>query len=149
MTLRDRRIWAILGLAGALCVTGSIEVWAQETIAGPAGACPDKTAPFVDPLNEPHWNRWGVDPSQHRFQPSAMAGLAAKDVPRLELKWAFGFPGVARSIAQPTIVGGRAFIGSQGGKVYSLDASSGCTYWEFDAGKSVRSAVVVGPSAGG
>ena len=40
-------------------------------------------------------------------------------------------------------------IGSQGGKVYSLDASSGCTYWEYDAGKPVRSAVVVGPSAGG
>ena len=34
-------------------------------------------------------------------------------------------------------------------KVYSLDASSGCTYWEYDAGKPVRSAVVVGPSAGG
>jgi len=78
-----------------------------------------------------------------------MAGLAAKDVPRLELKWAFGFPGAVRSIAQPTIIGGRAFIGSQGGKVYSLDASSGCTYWEYDAGKPVRSAVVVGPSAGG
>jgi polyvinyl alcohol dehydrogenase (cytochrome) len=151
MTLRDRRIWAILGLAGALCVTGSIEVRAQETIAGPAGACPDKnkTAPFVEPLNEPHWNGWGVDPSQHRFQPSAMAGLAAKDVPRLELKWAFGFPGAARSIAQPTIIGGRAFIASQGGKVYSLDTSSGCTYWEYDAGKPVRSAVVVGPNAGG
>jgi len=149
MTLRDWSIWTILGLAGALCVMGSIAVRAQETIASPAGACPDKNAPFVEPLNEPHWNGWGVDPAEHRFQPSAMAGLAAKDVPRLELKWAFGFPGAVRSIAQPTIIGGRAFIGSQGGKVYSLDASSGCTYWEYDAGKPVRSAVVVGPSAGG
>ena len=149
MAFRDRRIWAILGLAGALCVTSLIAVRVQETIAGRAGACPDKTAPFVEPLNQPHWNGWGVDPAQHRFQPSAMAGIAAKDVPRLELKWAFGFPGAVRSIAQPTIIGGRAFIGSEGGKVYSLDASSGCTYWEYDAGKPVRSAVVVGPSAGG
>ena len=37
------------------------------------------------------------------------------------------------------------FIGSQSGKVYSLDAKSGCTYWEFDAGRPVRTAVVVGP----
>ena len=67
MTLRDQRIWAILGLAGALCLTGSIAVRAQETIAGPAGACPDKTAPFVEPLNEPHWNGWGVDPRSIGF----------------------------------------------------------------------------------
>jgi polyvinyl alcohol dehydrogenase (cytochrome) len=151
MKLRDRRIWTIIGLACALCVTGSIAVRAQETSAGSAGSgdCADKNAPFVEPLSAQHWNGWGVDPAQHRFQPAEMAGLAAKDVPRLELKWAFGFPGAARSIAQPTIIGGRAFIGSQRGKVYSLDASSGCTYWEYDAGKPVRSAVVVGPSAGG
>ena len=130
-------------------LTGSIAVRAQETIAGPAGACPDKTAPFVEPLNEPHWNGWGVDPSQHRFQPAEMAGLAANDVPRLKLKWAFGFPGAVRAIAQPTVVGGRIFIGSQRGTVYSLDAQSGCTYWEYDAGRPVRTAVVIGPRAGG
>ena len=138
MTFRDRRIWTILGLACALCVTGSIAVRAQETSAGPAGAgaCPDKNAPFADPMNAPHWNGWGVDPSQHRFQPAEMAGLAANDVPRLKLKWAFGFPGAVRAIAQPTVVGGRIFIGSQGGKVYSLDAQSGCTYWEYYAGRA-------------
>ncbi len=149
MTLRDRRIWAILGLAGALWLTGSIEVRAQETIAGPAGACPDKTARFVEPLNEPHWNGWGVDPSQHRFQPAEMARLAKDDVPRLKLKWAFGFPGAVRAIAQPTIIGGRIFIGSQRGTVYSLDAQSGCTYWEYQEGRPVRTAVVIGPRAGG
>jgi polyvinyl alcohol dehydrogenase (cytochrome) len=46
-----------------------------------------------------------------------MAQLAGEDVPRLKLKWAFGFPGAVRAIAQPTVVGGRVFIGSQGGKV--------------------------------
>ena len=53
MAFRDRRIWAILGLAGALCGTSLIAVRVQETIAGRAGACPDKTAPFVEPLNQP------------------------------------------------------------------------------------------------
>jgi polyvinyl alcohol dehydrogenase (cytochrome) len=78
-----------------------------------------------------------------------MAGLAAYDVPRLKLKWAFGFPGAVRAIAQPTVVGGRLFIGSWRGTVYSLDAQSGCTYWKYDTGRSVRSAIVIGPDAGG
>jgi len=132
-------------------LAASIHAWAQDTAPGRpgVGACPDKSAAFADPTNAPHWNGWGVDPAQHRFQPSEMAGLAANDVPRLKLKWAFGFPGAVRAIAQPTVVGGRIFIGSQRGKVYSLDAQSGCTYWEFDAGKPVRTAVVVGPRAGG
>jgi polyvinyl alcohol dehydrogenase (cytochrome) len=52
-----------------------------------------------------------------------MAQLAADDVPHLKLKWAFGYPGAVRAFAQPTIVGGRLFVGSQNGKVYSLDAA--------------------------
>ena len=72
-----------------------------------------------------------------------------KDVPRLKLKWAFGFPGANFALAQPTVMGGRVFIGSQSGKVYSLDANAGCTYWEFDAGVMVRSAITVGRIATG
>jgi polyvinyl alcohol dehydrogenase (cytochrome) len=78
-----------------------------------------------------------------------MARLPAADVARLKLKWAFGFPGATFAVAQPTIFGGRVFVGSQNGKVYSLDAKSGCTYWEYGAGKPVRSAVVVGPRGDG
>jgi glucose dehydrogenase len=95
------------------------------------------------------WNGWGVDLAQHRFQPAAMAQLKADEVPRLKLKWAFGFPGDTRAYAQPAIVGGRLFVGSAGGKVYSLDAKSGCVHWIFDAGFSVRTAVTIGGSARG
>ena len=105
--------------------------------------------PSADPLNKPHWNGWGVDPSQHRFQPVDMARLALSDVARLRLKWAFGFRGAVRSVAQPTIFGGRVFVGSQNGRVYALDAKSGCTYWQFEAGKPVPSAVVIGPRGDG
>jgi polyvinyl alcohol dehydrogenase (cytochrome) len=152
MKFGNRRRSTILGFAYALYMAASIHAQAQETAPGQpgAGACPDKSADFADPMNAPHWNGWGVDPSQHRFQPAEMAGLAANDVPRLKLKWAFGFPGAVRAIAQPTVVGGRIFIGSQSGKVYSLDAQSGCTYWEYYyAGRPVRTAVVIGPRAGG
>jgi polyvinyl alcohol dehydrogenase (cytochrome) len=89
------------------------------------GAC-TAAAPFTDPLDRPRWNGWGVTPAQHRFQPAAMAQLTARDVPRLKVKWAFGFPGVNRAFAQPTVVGGRVFVGSAGPLVYSLSAESGC-----------------------
>ena len=148
----SRLIGAILGFSLTVFATGLFDARAQETAAGaaPAGACPnDGAAAFADPLNKPHWNGWGVDSSQHRFQPADMARLAPSDAARLKLKWAFGFPGAARSVAQPTIFGGRVFVGSQNGKVYSLDAKSGCTYWQFDAGKPVRSAVVIGPRGDG
>src|SRR5579872_6917738 len=121
---------------------------AEEVGSAPRspGACPAAAATgFADPMSVPHWNGWGVDSSQRRFQPAEMAQLAAEDVPRLKLKWAFGFPGAKFAFAQPTVMGGRVFIGSEGGKVYSLDANTGCTYWEYDAGAPVRSAITVGP----
>ncbi len=69
---------------------------------------------FTEPFTRPHWNGWGVTASQRRFQPAAMAQLSVDQVPRLKLKWAFGFPNVTRAFAQPTVVGDRLFVGSAG-----------------------------------
>jgi polyvinyl alcohol dehydrogenase (cytochrome) len=149
MALRSRLSNAIFVLVCAFWTAWPIGVRAQDTASQNGAICPAAGAPMGDALNRPHWNGWGVDASQHRFQPPEMARLAADDVPRLKLKWAFGYPGAVRAFAQPTIVGGRLFVGSPSGKVYSLDADSGCTYWTFDAGKPVRSAIVIGPQAGG
>ena len=44
----------------------------------------------------PVWNGWGVDASNARFQPAALAGLSVRNVPKLTLKWAFGIPGAMR-----------------------------------------------------
>ena len=79
--------------------------------------------------------------SDERFQGGAAAGLTAAQVSRLKVKWAFGFPGDLDANAQPTMVGGRVFVGSQGGKVYALSAATGCIYWLFDAKGAVRGAV--------
>jgi polyvinyl alcohol dehydrogenase (cytochrome) len=113
------------------------------------GNCPDASGSLADAVAQPHWNGWGTDLSQHRFQPAAMAQLGAADVPRLKLKWAFGFLGATRAQAQPTIMGGALFVGSQSGKVYALDANIGCTHWVFDAGVGVRSAITIGASGDG
>jgi len=98
---------------------------------------------FANSQNGPEWNGWGENTHNTRFQ-SAGQGLTAAAVPLLKVKWAFGFPGDLDANAQPTIVGGRVFVGSQGGKVYSLSADSGCIRWFFDAKGSVRGAVSIG-----
>jgi polyvinyl alcohol dehydrogenase (cytochrome) len=109
----------------------------------------DSLTDLSDPFSHPHWNGWGVDQAQHRFQPASMAQLAAEGVPKLKLKWSFGFPGVNRAYAQPAVVGGRLFVGSASGKVYSLDAKSGCIHWVFDADVRVRTAISIGKDARG
>jgi polyvinyl alcohol dehydrogenase (cytochrome) len=139
---------SVLGFSLIVFAAGSLDARAQET-AAKGGACPNNAAAFADPLSKPHWNGWGVDSSQNHFQPADMARLAPSDVARLKLKWAFGFLGATRAVAQPTVFGGRVFVGSQNGNVYSLDANSGCSYWVYGVGKPVRSAVVVGPRGDG
>ena len=77
-----------------------------------------------------------------------MAGLTPEQVPRLQLKWAFGFPGASAANAQPTIVGGLLFVGGGDRKVYALDAKSGCIRWTFATEAVVRTAISVGPISG-
>ena len=97
----------------------------------------------ADPLAGATWNGFGGDIRNTRFQPSASAGLSPTAVPRLKLKWAFGFPGVSASGSQVTIAGTRAFVGSRNGVVYALDARSGCIVWVFEAEAGVRSTPTV------
>ena len=90
-----------------------------------------------------------MDEAQNRFQPAAMAQLRAADVPKLKLKWAFGFAYATQAYAQPAVVGGRIFVGSAGPKVFSLDAKSGCTYWVSETDGPVRTAISVGARGNG
>ena len=80
-----------------------------------------------------------------RYQPTP--GLAAGDVPKLTLKWAFGFPMGNSSYGQPAVVGGRVFVGGDTGFVYSLDATRlRVLVVPRDAG--VRTAPTVGAGSG-
>ena len=89
------------------------------------------------------WNGWGVDAANTRYQDAKSAGLDLERVPRLKLKWAFGFPGATTAFGQPTVSGGRLFVGSSEGAVYSLDAQKGCIYWKFAAAEGVRTAITL------
>jgi polyvinyl alcohol dehydrogenase (cytochrome) len=93
-------------------------------------------------LSAPGWNGWGRDLENTRYQPDP--GLAAADVPRLKLKWAFAYPG-SQAVGQPVIAGDRLFVSAVDGTVFSLDAKSGCTYWFFQADSTVKGAIAIGP----
>jgi len=100
-------------------------------------------------MSDAGWNGWGATTENRREQSAVAAGLNVALLPRLKLKWAFGFPDATSAWAQPTVVGGWVFIGSQNGSVYALDAKSGCIRWVFSADGGVRTAISVGPRAGG
>jgi len=85
------------------------------------------------------WNGWSVDAANTRYQ--SQPRLSARDVPKLKVKWTFAYPGSKNS--QVTALGDRLFLGSNAGKVYSLNASTGCVYWRYDAKGAVRTAPVV------
>ena len=111
---------------------------------GAIGRCDRNLPALLDPLVSPSWNGWSPTLDNTHFQPESQAGLSAAAIPRLKLKWAFGFPDASSAWAQPTIAGGRLFIGSQNGTVFSLDARSGCIAWTFSAHSGVRGSVTIG-----
>jgi polyvinyl alcohol dehydrogenase (cytochrome) len=114
-----------------------------DVIGAAAGRCA-KTSPLGSLERGARWPGWSPSVANTRFQPGDQAGLAAADLSRLTLKWAFGFPDAASAWAQPTVAGGRVFVGSQNGTVYALDAATGCIRWTFSASGGVRTAIAIG-----
>ncbi|HUY84018.1 MAG TPA: PQQ-binding-like beta-propeller repeat protein, partial [Steroidobacteraceae bacterium] len=129
---------------GAFAATFAVVACAAAVLARSAAAdqpCPAPAAPAPVAIGTAEWNGWGRDIDNSRYQPEP--ALRASAVPKLELKWAYALA-PARSYSQPTVVGGRVFVTSSSGRVYSLDARSGCLYWTFDAAAPVDTVVVVG-----
>jgi polyvinyl alcohol dehydrogenase (cytochrome) len=112
--------------------------------AGDASRMPNRcvNAAAFRPFTGSEWNGWGGDASNTRFQ--ATPGLTAAEIPKLTLKWAFGFPMGNSAYGQPAVVGGRVFVGADTGFVYALDAATGCVRWSFRADAGVRTAPTVG-----
>ncbi len=110
----------------------------------PSRCAPQMMSASFNPEAGPSWNGWGAGPANTRFQSAEQAGITAAQVPKLTLKWAFGFPDTVSAYAQPTVAGGRVFVGAQNATVYSLDAKTGCTYWTFKTQSAIRAAATVG-----
>jgi polyvinyl alcohol dehydrogenase (cytochrome) len=111
----------------------------------PAALTPEKNlcASRADPVSvgSVQWNGWGHDLFNTRYQPEP--AIRAMDVPKLGLKWTFGFQG-GNEFGQPTLVDDRLFVTSSSGRIYALDAKTGCTYWTYDAPAGSRTAISIG-----
>ncbi len=101
--------------------------------------CAEPAEPVA--LGSVQWNGWGRDVDNTRYQPEP--AIRAMDVSKLGLKWAFGYQG-GPSFGQPTAVDGRLFIAGSAGRVYALDAKSGCTYWNYDLPAGASTAITIG-----
>ena len=143
MSTMASRLSGLQRRAIAEFVTGKHFGEPLQTDPSQQAMCADGHGEFVDPQSKPLWNGWG-GLTNSRFQDASSAGLTTAELPRLKLKWAFGFPGDVNAAAQPTIISGRVFVGSQGSRVYSLDAATGCVRWWIATTSTVRAAISVG-----
>jgi polyvinyl alcohol dehydrogenase (cytochrome) len=139
----------IFTLLGYIAPTGGTSP-ADAPSLTPTCKAPAPFAPgaFKTAISAPRWSGWSTGVTNSRFQEARAAGLTPSNVAKLKLKWAFNLGDVTMTRSQPTVVGGRVFIGSMTGVVYSLDVNSGCTYWAFKAPAPVRSGVTLGTANG-
>src|SRR5882762_3320760 len=122
--------------------------WAALLLGGAANAapedisCPSPAGPVA--LSNAQWNGWGRGLDNTRYQPEP--AIRASDVAKLAVKWAFGYQN-GTEFGQPTVVDERLFVTSSSGRIYSIDAKTGCTYWTYDAAAGSRTAVTIGELA--
>ena len=117
----------------------------REEITNP---CPASVPSTRLGSETPAWSSWGGGLANMRFQSAKDAGLDAQAVPRLTLKWAFGFPDTSTVRSQPAVYQGRVYAGGQDGGLYSLEAATGCVHWVTTVESQVRSGITVGEIAG-
>src|SRR5579862_3318524 len=128
-----------------VAVTAYLAVPTPQPQPPPSSAfCAGKPGPLPNPVQGSNSSAWSPEPANTRFQDTAAAGITAADVPRLKLKWAFGLGQGIAARSQPSIAGGRLYVGDETGAVYSLNAASGCIEWSFDAAGPIRGAIVIG-----
>jgi polyvinyl alcohol dehydrogenase (cytochrome) len=106
--------------------------------------CADRNVK-IDDHAKAVWNGWSPSLANTRYQPADLAGLSIAQVPRLKLKWAYGYDGDIVAFSPPTVLGNQLFVGSAGGLVQALRVDSGCVQWTYQATGGVRAAIRVVP----
>ncbi len=112
--------------------------------ATPPKMCEGTAAQF-DRNETPAFSGWGMDPASTHSVADNVAGITRKNVGKLKLKWALGFPNALRARSQAIVAGGAVYVGSHNGTVYALDQKTGCARWTFAASAEVRTGIVVSP----
>src|SRR5271163_5028211 len=131
----------LIGAAYAACAAGDAAAGdgtALAPLAPEKNPCAARMEPVA--IGSAQWNGWGRDLDNTRYQPEP--AIRATDVAKLALKWAFGYQS-GTEFGQPTVVDGRVFVSSSAGRIYALDAKTGCTYWTYDAAAGSRTAIFI------
>jgi polyvinyl alcohol dehydrogenase (cytochrome) len=154
--LSSARILRTLDFGAMMSIAYPIRRDEREAVAKFLGTGADESPPpqsafckadrpiMAGPANQA-WPGWSPAPSNARFQTAEIAALSTTDIPRLELKWAYGFAGDVTAFGAPTMINGTLFAGSAGGAIQALDAKTGCLHWIIQTNGPVRSAPVVAP----
>ena len=131
---RDERdaVAAFLGMPGG------------NTTSPAKAFCADRSV-RIDDQAKAVWNGWSPSLANTRYQSADLAGLSVTQVPRLKLKWAYGYDGDIVAFSPPTVLGNQLFVGSAGGVVQALHLDSGCVQWTYQATGGVRAAIRVVP----
>ncbi|MDG1025228.1 MAG: PQQ-binding-like beta-propeller repeat protein [Gammaproteobacteria bacterium] len=96
----------------------------------------------VDLSHAPSFTFTGADGNNPRHLDAAQAGLTTADMSKLELAWAIAFPNTSSMRAAPVIVGSTIFYSAtDSGRVFALDANSGCAKWVYAADTRLRSSM--------
>lgn len=108
-----------------------------------AAHCADRSWTGLDP-GSVSWMGFAANLAGTGHQPPGRAGLDAADVPNLQLKWAFAFPGGSNMRTSPAVAGDAALVAGPFGEVLALDVATGCVRWSFEADAMIRGAIVLG-----
>ena len=125
-----------------VAVADYLGVASEERALPDAAYCDDRSV-AIPSAPRSAWNGWSPAPTNTRFQP--VPGFASEALPRLELDWVFAFDGDVNAFAPPSVFDDQLFVGSAGGAIYAIDASSGCVQWQYQADGPVRTAIAVAP----
>ena len=98
----------------------------------------EESESWFDYSQHPDTTGWGLDRRNTRYVDAATAGVGKESIKSMKVKWVFPFPGAVRARSQPSILGGALYTGSPDGRLYALDAESGCIHWSFQAAAEVR-----------
>ena len=81
-----------------------------------------ESRPAFDPFKGSEWNGWGFDSGNSRFQTVAGPDRGRRAEAGAEM--GVRFPNGNSAYGQPSVVGGRVFVGADTGFVYALDAAT-------------------------
>jgi polyvinyl alcohol dehydrogenase (cytochrome) len=93
---------------------------------------------------------WGFTSNNQRYIDNEFLQINQRTVSSLKLKWAFRYPRANKARSQPAITEDTIFVGSQRGKLYALDRSTGCIRWSYKTGSGwginpeIRTAISLG-----